>query len=628
MKKIMISALAGGALVLSSVSCSNENITPVQSDTKVAMEFTAGLTATRTSIAPDNSVLWSDGDAISVFDGTVDSDGKDNHKFTITSGAGSSSATFTGEANPGDTYYALYPYSDGAKLADKTISAELPHTQTGGNNTFATGINPSVAVSGSDNNFQFKNIAGLVRVTLPEGYDGEKAVKEIQLSADQSLAGPYTVSVSGDSYSAVAAASETLVGVRLVPGSGSDSITGEEYYLVVLPGSYTNLKMSVIFSDDSYMTGTIAYATIMAGTVFNAPVDPDKAQGPAPDSHLASYLAGETITVNGIEISKERFPKYYHVTSSMTLSKGNTTNGTGVYFVEDGATLNIKTTWQYGFSYLIVIGNSGDRGAKLNIIRDGDMIYAQSNNGNGYYIFSNLTIDNTQGDAIYLNSKEGDNIVYSIGYDDCMVRLGSKSLVTLWKAYQQRFDPFFVKGCTVMLTADNGQLIGSNEQYLNLGNFEIANNIFYSESNSTVKLLGAPKGDADKFVMTYNTFVNAVAPDNDGYIVVNKLNQHYTSTNNIFYHGAEMTGNKIVFFPANYEELDGSLEGSVKRNIGYRESGTDYNWGDVWYGRKPVADFEGITNLVGAENTPFETFDTSNLIFIPKAEYSDCGAQR
>ena len=181
-----------------------------------------------------------------------------------------------------------------------------------------------------------------------------------------------------------------------------------------------------------------------------------------------------------------------------------------------------------------------------------------------------------------------------------------------------------MKDCTFILSAD-AQLAAGGDQYLNLGKFEIENNIFYSETGNTVKLLSAQNGVLDKFVMTHNTFVNAGSPDNDAYIRVSKINQHYTSTNNIFYHGADMNANKIVFFPGNYEELDGSLEGSVKRNIGYRNGG-DRQWVTVWYDMKPVADFENITNLVGAENTPFETFDTDNLIFTPKAEYSDCGA--
>lgn len=101
MKKNLI-ILAGMAVLISAVSCSIEesNIDPIPTDPRVPMTFTAGE-FTKTSLVPgenENTVLWSAGDAISIFDGSS------NNEFTLTEGANTASAKFEGEAVPDQTY--------------------------------------------------------------------------------------------------------------------------------------------------------------------------------------------------------------------------------------------------------------------------------------------------------------------------------------------------------------------------------------------------------------------------------------------------------------------------------------------------------------------------------------------
>ena len=78
-------------------------------------------------------------------------------------------------------------------------------------------------------------------------------VKSISLSADKSLAGAYTVDMSADTWSAVAAVSEDAAGVTLTGQDGGNLAAGP-YYLVVLPGEYGSMTLTVTLADGT--TGT------------------------------------------------------------------------------------------------------------------------------------------------------------------------------------------------------------------------------------------------------------------------------------------------------------------------------------------------------------------------------------
>ena len=163
MKKNLI-ILAGMAVLISAVSCSIEEnkIDPIPTDPRVPMTFTAGE-FTKTSLVPgdnENAVLWSAGDAISIFDGT------NNNEFTLTDGAGTASAKFEGEAVPDKTYYALYPYSETASLSGTTITSSLPAEQQYVGATFDTMLNPSVAVADGNNNLAFHNVASILQINV------------------------------------------------------------------------------------------------------------------------------------------------------------------------------------------------------------------------------------------------------------------------------------------------------------------------------------------------------------------------------------------------------------------------------------------------------------------------------
>lgn len=94
MKKNLFTIAAGVAFV-SAVSCSVEekNLAP-ETDLRVPMEFTAGI-GTKTQLNPDHSVVWSEGDVISIFDGEY------NNDFTINGEGGGCFRYIYGQGSSG-----------------------------------------------------------------------------------------------------------------------------------------------------------------------------------------------------------------------------------------------------------------------------------------------------------------------------------------------------------------------------------------------------------------------------------------------------------------------------------------------------------------------------------------------
>ena len=179
------------------------------------------------------------------------------------------------------------------------------------------------------------------------------------------------------------------------------------------------------------------------------------------------------------------------------------------------------------------------------------------------------------------------------------------------------------------MNAGGQQMIdGNSGNSNNFGNVVLANNLFYSPKNTITHKLINGKGLApNKIALSNNTFVNVAPGSNDAFIRVSKVLSHFTCTDNIFYTDGALDGANVVFFPENYESLDGRLEGSFKNNIGYRASGAG-KWDAVWYGMKPVADFQPIMSLEGVANSPFEVCNIKDVIFTPKDEYKEYGVQR
>ena len=212
-------ALAGGLMT----ACTQDETEGPATGKPVPMTFTAGMAQTRTQLADGNAVNWTNGDAIAVWDGTS------TKKFT-TQDAGAT-ATFSGEAQPAESYTAFYPYANVTAISNETITFTLPAEQTATAGTFANGLAPSWAqTTDGSNQLQFHNLCALVKFTVGDDMAGEGTFT-LKGAKSESLAGSLTYAIGGDGEASVG--SNASAEVKL---SGIFE-AGETYYFVVAPAT-------------------------------------------------------------------------------------------------------------------------------------------------------------------------------------------------------------------------------------------------------------------------------------------------------------------------------------------------------------------------------------------------------
>ena len=241
MKKILLLSI-GIAL---SVACQQEN-TPESPVQKTDAEFTSSIESfdgsTKTSMTEDNSIVWTKGDQIAVFQGATvadtyqvkdQCDGTASGTFTLVS----DNSDVNGEFSSGmeiPANIAVYPYSDGlgcssATVTDGGISAasytisgfDFPSVQQYQANSFAQESFAMVAVTSSmsDHNLRFRNVNGALKLQLR----GKCVVKSIKLEGNdnEKLAGASSITAyPGTTVPSIKMSSEASGTITLDCGEG------------------------------------------------------------------------------------------------------------------------------------------------------------------------------------------------------------------------------------------------------------------------------------------------------------------------------------------------------------------------------------------------------------------------
>ena len=235
-------------------SCSNEEVeslgTPHKDVGMQYMEFTASIGAnTRTLLTNDNNVEWVAGDEISIFDGSA------NRKFTTKDNG--ASAIFGGVAKEAETYYALYPFQEGAIIQGNIIkNVTIPVVQEAKAGSFDGGTNISVASASSDLHLAFKNVGSLVKFSMTN--DKAADVRTVKLTSNGGnavLAGTVNINV-GTTPTFTAVSTQSQVTLKSDTGFEKD----KDYYLVVLPGTLSE-GFSLTFTDKDNKTWQKTYTT-------------------------------------------------------------------------------------------------------------------------------------------------------------------------------------------------------------------------------------------------------------------------------------------------------------------------------------------------------------------------------
>ena len=170
---------------------------------------------------------WKDGDAVSIFDGIL------NSRFEYASGV------FNGSALPSGSYGALYPYDEDAVMINGAVRTEIPVEQSG---DFCRLVSFGCSEGGE---IAMKNVTGILKFTLDE----DNVTKVTITAGDgQILAGAVDIAWNGGAPS-----------VTAVPGGASSSVTvGDgnavlekgDYYVNVLPANLSEYTLTFTYKED------------------------------------------------------------------------------------------------------------------------------------------------------------------------------------------------------------------------------------------------------------------------------------------------------------------------------------------------------------------------------------------
>ena len=257
------------ALLLAVLSCSKENNPePVSGPALMHVEIAASKAATRTVMADleGQSVLWSEGDEISVFD----TDGTcAGHRFTSKlNDQDASRASFTGDVHEGTTtIHALYPYDASSSISNGVITSTLPSTQDATSGSFANGAALAVASGTVDEDgiatgMTFNNLCAVIAFKTPSYLSNARSVV-ISSKSGTPMSGTVTIDCVSGAITSVSGSSSVTIGVSALED-------GATYFAAVAPGTYTDgFTFTVTTSGgNTYTAQTTRTIPAMAGEIY------------------------------------------------------------------------------------------------------------------------------------------------------------------------------------------------------------------------------------------------------------------------------------------------------------------------------------------------------------------------
>ena len=590
---------------------------------KTEMDFVTDFPdnfGTKTSIDGDRMVLWSEGDKLSIFDGT------DNNEFSLTSGAGENIGNFRGKAFEAETYHALYPYSADASYSDGTVSSALPSVQTAVSGTFATMLNPALG-SSTGTGLRMKNIAGLIQFTVSEIPSG-KTVTGVTFSAEKSLAGPFTANIS----SAVASATgNENVSVTVQAAEGEALETGKIYYAVVLPGTYSTLSFTASLNDGSTYSRTAETSvTVNVGGGISIEVP---ASGPVEDLY-ALYEAGEEISIAGKSYSKSEWGEASFISSDTELTEF----GSQIYFVSPDATLTYNAAGS--FEDLVIIGNSMTRKSKVELKHRIQHRSSVDNEGTLLMYNVELTMNGYQL-THYSDTRYG-----YIGFVDCDIETsceasGAYPIFISKSSVARNYNELVMEDCDIHIQEGSAQrFLLSHSTGINEGTetdytrIVLRNNIFWSGAEACTKFKFFNQfAGIGELVLEKNTIVNLMSDGLNGLFSYRSIGS-LTIQDNIYYNPEHVTQYLGFFYQKNYNTVSGvnpdnPTAGTCSHNILY-QGACDKNYATFVNGWSTV-DTSGWTaheDFTEITSSPFATADYSTGTFTQTSEYADFGAVR
>lgn len=253
------------AMALTVFSCNNEELVerPVlKGNTTIVATIGGGGSSTRTTINDKYQILWQAEDAFGMFD-------EDNSltKFSYASGAGTTTATFTGDIATGEQgAYAVFPYKETMTINDGTLTMELPAQFT-----YITASNgPMYAKVEEDNlnQLSFKHMAALIKLTVNK-IPAEATT--FKITASNYIAGTCTANLK-EEYPVLKVSSGDEASNEVIVTLPAETETTRIFFVPLPIGTYDYITAELTDGNDkTFFTKTINNQTLERSNILVLP---------------------------------------------------------------------------------------------------------------------------------------------------------------------------------------------------------------------------------------------------------------------------------------------------------------------------------------------------------------------
>lgn len=346
------------------------------------------------------------------------------------------------------------------------------------------------------------------------------------------------------------------------------------------------------------------------------------------------WMAGQDIEIGGKRYNKAEYGAGKLVKSG---ASENLNDAGGVYFIENGATVNIS--WANYKGAVILIGNDNERG-NVKFLHGGDFNLADGEELSHHVIaFKNVNISNDDTSRRPIN---GAPTLNRIVFDGCKIYANSAFIHR--QTNTQLLADMTIVNSDIAVLNDNACMIQFwNGTGYSLGTLTVKNNVFWTENEyNTFFITDAIYGNGGAFtdvVVENNTFYNV---DNGGQsiwynrvmVTASGISGKLSIKNNLSYTSAPKAKNDATQRFFGYFTAKAATFASISATVS--DNWSDYPQTLLYKGSDKSEtvnyikgyDYDYTNNVVKSFTNPFESFDVTTGAFRMKSGYTQYGAQR
>ena len=221
--------------------------------------------STKTELQDDNSIVWTEGDAISLF---AAERLKTGLKLVSTHTGKTTETIFKGKDIPNESgpYWAVYPYEKNAMCDGHSITTILPSKQIAKIGSFADRLFISVAKSES-NVMTFYNVCGGIKFSVKH-----EGISELFLTNNDggSIAGTLNIAMDSNGLPKINSITDGKSQIRVSAPVGETFSVGETYYIVIPPLTFSEgITIRFITNDGKEGIKVIQSSSTIERSVFS-----------------------------------------------------------------------------------------------------------------------------------------------------------------------------------------------------------------------------------------------------------------------------------------------------------------------------------------------------------------------